>query len=99
MSYSTTRRTYADQFVKDQVRILSRYFGFSADQVQLADFELDTKSATDFLLPDGVKIAARVRSPQYRSRYRGQFTIRTTGQVSELDKLEWGRADYILYGY
>lgn len=97
MSYAN-RRCWSDQYIPATQRIVAEHFNLPLTQIVVADFELDTKQATD-LLAGKSKIAVRVRRPEYRDRYYGQFTVRTSGALSELDKLQWGLCDYVFYAY
>jgi hypothetical protein len=69
-----------------------------------APFEEDARRATDLIVLrlDAIRIACRVRRPQFEARYGGEFTVRAergNGTDTELTKIIEGWGDYMLYGF
>lgn len=79
--------------------------GWTDPTVSVANADDDMGRNTDFLvayLDNSARVACRVRSFGYRSRYGDQFTIRSrlpTGVPTELDKVRDGFGDFGLYGF
>lgn len=66
--------------------------------------EDDQKHNTDVVVvrTEPVRIACRVRRPEYYERYPHEFTIRSglrTGVKTELAKITEGWGDYLFYGH
>jgi hypothetical protein len=101
MGYST-RRQESDLYLPGVKKIVGDYFNFPADQIRTSTFFEDVRKATDLVTPDQKKIAVRVRGAKYRGPYYGQFTVRTSSGadgLTELAKLQSGKADYIFYAF
>lgn len=69
-----------------------------------APFEEDAERATDLIVLrfDAVRIACRIRRPDYLARYPNDFTIRcerSSGADTELGKILAGWGDYMFYGF
>lgn len=58
----------------------------------------DTQEVSD-LVADAKRIACRVRRGKYREEYLHEFTIRTSGITSEMDKIRQGYGDWMLYAH
>lgn len=69
-----------------------------------ASFELDAMQATDLIImaAKDMRIAARVRRPEYFDKYKHQFTIRCeleSGAETEFSKICKGFGDWMFYGH
>ncbi|KVS50670.1 hypothetical protein WK39_27805 [Burkholderia cepacia] len=69
-----------------------------------APLELDQTQATDLIVlkAQNITVAARVRRPEYASRFPFDFTIRCrrdSGAETELSKILHGWADWMFYGF
>jgi len=97
MSYSSERRNFSDQFIPHMKQIIGPHL------IEPASFKLDTEQATDLVIfrARDLRIAARVRTPQYRKRYPYQFTIRSVshGNKTEMHKIKEGWGDLMFYGF
>jgi hypothetical protein len=93
--YSPLRRRYADAFLPYQKEILSKLFACKPNEITEATFKADTEEATDLILPNKRTIGVRVRNQCQKSRYYGQFTLRTI----EIPKIASGHMRYLLYGF
>ena len=74
--------------------------------VSVADYEDDTKRATDLRWfntsgAQSARVACRLRDNSYFSRYHDEFTIRShnNGHQTELDKIIAGHGTHALYGF
>ena len=89
-------KSWSDKFIIQIKRSLGEVFIIEATH------EDDTEFNTDLLMPNGDRIACRIRRHTYWEKYRDQFTIRTerpSGMKSELEKILEGWGDYIFYGF
>lgn len=97
MSYSVDRRRFSDQFIPHMQRIIGPQL------IEPASFKLDTEQATDLVIfrARDLRIAARVRTPNYRKRYPYEFTIRSEshGNKTEMHKIKEGWGDLMFYGF
>jgi hypothetical protein len=96
-------RIYADQYIPEIQRLV-RLALIKRASIEPAPFHLDVKEATDLIVmrTGELRIAARIRRPEYLARYRLQFTIRSArllGNETELSKIEKGFADWMFYGF
>lgn len=93
--FSPARKERADLYLPAQRQILSKYFHYSPDAICEADLQTDF-SGTDLILPNGTKVAVRVRS-----RWFGDVAFRySTDRVrtQEWEKIVDGTAaPYYLY--
>lgn len=68
-----------------------------------ADFEIDTRQATDLMVmaAKDIRVACRVRGHYYAERYPFDFTLRSKGpgDRTELQKVIDGWADWMFYGF
>lgn len=69
-----------------------------------APLDVDRKQATDLIIfqAHSVMIAARVRRPGFADRYPWEFTIRAgraNGVQTELDKIQQGFAQWMVYAH
>lgn len=69
-----------------------------------APAEEDAQRNTDLIVLrlEAIRIACRVRAPEYMDKYGNEFTIRAgrpSGAKTELQKIIEGWGDYILYGF
>lgn len=98
MSSYATNRQWSDRFIPQIKRIVGPFL------LEPASFELDAKQATDLIVLNArdLRIAARVRRPNYASRYPYEFTIRshvTSGCQTEITKVINGFGDWFFYGH
>jgi hypothetical protein len=74
-------------------------------RVEVAGWEDDLRRNTDFLvmaMANNWRITARVRTPEYRDRFRDQITVRLdrpSGLKTELAKLRDGFGDFGIYAF
>lgn len=70
-------------------------------RVEQADPQADMQQATDMLLTfEGTRsIAVRLRRAYYRFRDMTIRTVRVSGAMTELEKINAGHGDYYLYGW
>jgi len=99
MTYQQNR-VWADQYIDQTKDILGPLL------LQVSDFEVDTKQASDFVLTAGAThIACRIRKHSYfaNPKYRYQFTIRgrhDNGCPSEYQKIfSEQKPDWGFYGF
>ena len=93
-----TDKNRVDKFEPQIKRICGEVF------MSTANFEVDTKEATDMLTMDlqPIRLACRVREYRYYHEYKDQFTIRAwrySGVETELQKFMSGHCDYMFYGF
>jgi hypothetical protein len=93
-----SRRLFGDSHIGEVKAILANGFKFDVSKIKTAGWEDDTQRATDLILPNGATVAMRIRQHKYR-QYMGQFTLRTSGRISELQKVEAGLVGFIFYGF
>lgn len=98
MSAYLTDRAWSDLMIPQIKRIVGPCL------LEIADFEHDTKQATDLMVlrARDMHIAARVRRPGYAERYPYEFTIRSmrdSGAETELSKIVNGWGDWLFYGH
>jgi hypothetical protein len=98
-----TDRNFADKYISKQRDILAPVIGKWG--MNVADFETDTKQATDLTWFLGhIAIGARIRRSQYRSIYGlTQFTMRVwraTGALTEYFKItQQQHGDWFFYSH
>lgn len=96
-SYTKDKRR-VDRFEPEIKRILGEHL------IATADFERDTKQATDLLVLklEPITIACRIRDWRYTANYGEEFTIRASrpsGARTELRKVYEGWCQYGFYGF
>ncbi len=72
---------------------------FKVDPVDQMGNAEDMKRNTDYMLPDGTRIACRVRSRKYYEDYPNEIVMRDTPKGKEFDKFLSGFGDFYLYCY
>src|SRR3990167_1319494 len=97
MAYSENRE-WSDQFIPIVKQIVGPYL------LEPAPFELDVNEATDLLVfrARDMRIAARVRRPEFVDKFPWQFTIRSrvaSGAKTEFAKIIEGWGDWFFYGF
>ncbi len=97
MTWEEDKR-WADRFMHEIKAILGVHlFGEPpTEEDRLRNTDLITLSMNPF------RVAARIRSQYYLSRYGGEFTIRFSrkyGNKTELAKIVEGWGDYLFYGF
>jgi hypothetical protein len=98
MNAYAKNREWSDQFIEHIRQIVGPKL------LVAAPLELDTQQATDLLVfrARDMRIAARVRRPEYQERFKYEFTIRSEvrcGAKTEIDKVTQGWGDWMLYGF
>ncbi len=99
-----TDKAWSDQFVPAIRAVLSTALVAKAN-VEIADFETDTKQATDFVVlrSENYQVACRIRNSfKYMARFNYEFTVRNSrpsGTETEMSKIRSGWASHMLYGY
>lgn len=98
MSSYQENRQWSDTMIPQIKQIVGPYL------LGVADFEHDTKQATDLMILTArdMRIAARVRRPGFADRYPNEFTIRasrSSGYETELSKIVNGWGDWLFYGH
>lgn len=91
-------REWSDRFIPEIKKLVAPHL------IQVAEFEMDTKEATDLMVfkVRDMRIAARIRDVRYADRYGEQFTLRSkrdNGTQTELDKIQRGWGDWLFYGF
>ena len=91
-------RKWSDRFIPDIQRKVGPLL------LEASPFEIDAKEASDLIIMKArdMRIAARVRRPNYVERYRYEFTVRSrrmSGAKTEFRKLIDGFADWMFYGH
>jgi hypothetical protein len=89
---------YGRQFLSEIRPICGQYL------IAEAPFEEDAKRGTDLIVLklSAVRIAVRIRRPDYLARYPDDFTLRcerSSGAETELGKIIAGWGDYMFYGF
>lgn len=91
-------KRWSDRFIPEIKRILGLYL------IGEPPAEEDAERNTDLIVlkMEAVRIACRIRRPEYFSKYPDDITIRTSrpsGTKTELAKLIEGFGDYFFYGF
>jgi len=94
----TENRQFSDRFIP-QIKLL-----VAPHLLAEAPLMVDQQEATDLIVMRArdMKIACRIRRPEYRVKYAGQFTIRShcgNNAKTELAKIVEGFADWMFYGF
>jgi hypothetical protein len=93
-----------DDDIRLERRHASTIAGILGKQFIKQDVMLDLHEATDFatFTVAPFKVAARLRTHGYLSRYGDEFTLRwcrPSGVPTEIDKVRAGLVDYMIYGF
>lgn len=96
-SYGADRK-WSDRFIPKIKQIVGPYL------LEESSLEVDRKQAVDLVVLNArnLAIAVRVRRPQYESKYKNEFTIRShrdSGATTEYEKITNGWGDWLFYGF
>jgi hypothetical protein len=91
-------KAWSDRFLPEIKMILGRRF------ISEPAVEEDALRNTDLIVfkMEAIRIACRIRKPEYYEKYGDQFTIRSerpSGMETELAKIVRGWGDYFFYGF
>lgn len=90
-----TRKSWADARMPHIKAILGAWL------ITEAPFEEDARHCTDLMVLrlEAVRIAVRLRRHTYETEYGNEFTIRSSGAISELERIVSGWGDFFFYGF
>lgn len=100
--YAEVRRDWrwSDGYLPEVRRILAEN-SLALFQFRIASAQQDMNHATDMLITTcgNLAIAVRVRRGEYRYRDLTIRAVRTSGAMTELEKIRAGNGDFYLYGW
>jgi len=98
MNYKKDRE-HSDLYLSEIIKILEPLK--KKISIEISSDKIDQNEAADLVIPE-IRIACRIRSHKFLSRYKGEFTIRASrisGATTEYEKIKNGYADWMFYGF
>jgi hypothetical protein len=81
MSFSQSRKDASDLYLPDAMRIISSIYHSS---VEIAPQDLDMSDGVDLMLPNGTRLALRVRSPHQKAKHYSEVIFRMSTEWPKL---------------
>jgi len=98
----TDRKRWSDRFLHQYQIILGKWAGCAPEEVIIANDDDDRKNATDLILPDGRRVAAKTRRKNVLLSYPTEIALRHNPNArypSEWKKVLNNKAQLLLYTY